>query len=113
MTTVEQHFNCLDTLRIRAAGNRQPQCECGILLEIWASGGLLQSDRAFEKSEKILIHLDGTEVEAEVQSCEEDIFGYYIRFSVDDPWFPESYQPILLKSGKCTPEVDEDTRRPD
>jgi hypothetical protein len=65
-------------------------------LEIWPSGGVLQSDTPFERREKILIHLDGAGVEAEVQNCEEDIYGYYIRFAVNDPWFPESYQPSYL-----------------
>ncbi len=49
------------------------------------------------KGEKFTIHLDGAEIEAEVQGYEEDIYGYYIRFAVDDPWFPEPYQPSYLK----------------
>ena len=98
MKTVEQYFNCLDMLCIRTAGNRGPQCECGILLEIWPSGGVIQLDSPLEKSEKFLIHLGGAEVEAEVQICEEDIYGYYIRFAVNDPWFPASYQPSYLNS---------------
>ncbi len=94
--TVEQHFNCLDMLRIGTAGDRQPPCGCGVLLEIWQSGGVLQSDTPLETSEKFLIHLDGAAIEAEVQDCEEDIYGYYIRFAVNDPWFPESYRPSYL-----------------
>ena len=93
---MEQHFNCLDMLRIGTVGNRQSQCDCGILLEIWPLGGVLQSDAHLEKREKFLIHLDGAEVEAEVQNCEEDNYGYYIRFVVNDPWFPQSYQPFYL-----------------
>jgi hypothetical protein len=93
---VEQHFNCLAMLSIETAGNRQRQCECGILLEIWSSGGVLQSDTPLEKNEKFLIHLARTEVEAEVQNCEQDIYGYYTRFAVNEPWFPQSYQPSYL-----------------
>ena len=93
---MEQHFNCLDVLRIGAAGNSQPWCECGILLEIWPSGGVLQSDKPLVTGEKFQIHLDAGEIEAEVQNYEEDVYGYYIRFAVHDPWFPESYQPSYL-----------------
>src|ERR1700730_12125217 len=96
MKTVEQHFNCLDMLCVGTAGTRRPQCECGILLEIWTSGGVLHSDTALEKSEKLLIHLDGAEVQAEVLNCEEDLYGYYIRFAVHDPWFPNLNIPSYL-----------------
>ena len=93
---MEQHFNCLDMLRICAAGSGQPWCECGILLEIWPSGGVLQSDKPLVTGEKFQIHLNAAEIEAEVQNYEEDGYGYYIRFAVQDPWFPESYQPSYL-----------------
>jgi len=83
-------------LRIGAAGGSQLWCECGILLEIWPSGGVLQSDKPLVTGEKFLIHLDAGEIEAEVQNYEEDVYGCYIRFAVHDPWFPESYQPSYL-----------------
>jgi hypothetical protein len=94
---VEQHFNCLEMLRIRTAGNPPQPCECGILLEIWPAGGVLQADNPMVKGEKFTIHLDGAEIDAEVQGYEEDIYGYYIRFAVSDPWFPKPYQPSYLK----------------
>jgi hypothetical protein len=105
--TVEQHFNCLGMLRIGTIRNRQSQCECGILLEIWPSGGVLQSDTPLEKNEKFLIHLDGAELEAEVRNCEEDIYGYYIRFAVNDPWFPESYRPSYLNPDNLETHVNQ------
>ena len=93
---VEQHYNCLDMLRIGAAGSSQPWCECGILLEIWPSGGVLQLDKPLVTGEKFQIHLDAGEIEAEVQNYEDDVYGRYIRFAVHDPWFPEPYQPSYL-----------------
>jgi hypothetical protein len=99
---VEQHFNCLDTLRIRTSGSAHRECECGILLEIWPSGGIIQADKPLEIGEKFTINLAKAEIEAEVQDHEEDIYGSYIRFAVSSPWFPESYQPSYL-----TPEMDE------
>ena len=95
---MEQHFKCLDMLHIATAGNREQQCECGILLEIWPLGGVLQLDTPLEESEKFFINLHGEQVEAEVQNCEEDMYGYNVRFAVSDPWFPESYQPSYLSS---------------
>ena len=93
---VEQHFNCLDMLRIGAAQSSQPWCECGILLEIWPSGGVLQLDKPLVTGEKFQIHLDAAEIEAEVQNYEDDVYGHYVRFAVHDPWFPEPYQPSYL-----------------
>ena len=98
---MEQHVNCLDMLRIRTAGSRR-DCECGILLEIWPSGGIIQADMPLEKGDKFTIDLAKAEIEAEVQDHEEDIYGSYIRFAVSSPWFPESYQPSYL-----TPEIPE------
>jgi hypothetical protein len=95
---VEQHFNCLDMLHIRTAGDHQLPCDCGILLEIWPSGGVLQTDKPLGTGEKFTIQLAAGEIEAEVQGCEEDMYGCYIRFAVDNPWFPISFQPSYLKS---------------
>jgi hypothetical protein len=85
-------------LHIRTAGSARPECECGILLEIWPSGGVIQADEPLEKGEKFMIQLDKVDVEAEVQDHKEDIYGSYIRFAVNSPWFPDSYQPSYLKS---------------
>ena len=89
-------------LRIRTAGSARRECECGILLEVWPSGGIIQADKPLEKGEKFTINLAKAEIEAEVQDHEEDIYGSYIRFAVSSPWFPESYQPSYL-----TPEIPE------
>jgi len=86
-------------LRIRTAASARRECECGILLEIWPSGGVIQADKPLEKGEKFTIDLAKAEIEAEVQDHEEDIYGSYIRFAVTSPWFPESYQPSHLTPG--------------
>ena len=85
-------------LHIRTAGSAPRECSCGILLEIWPSGGVIQADEPLEKGEKFTIHLPKAEIEAEVQDHEEDTYGSYIRFAVSSPWFPESYQPSYLNS---------------
>ena len=85
-------------LHIRTATSSRRECECGILLEIWRSGGVIQADKPLEKGEKFLIDLAKAEIEAEVQDHEEDLYGSYIRFAVSSPWFPESYQPSYLNS---------------
>jgi hypothetical protein len=97
---VDQHFNCLEMLRIRTTADLPLQCACGILLEIWQSGGVLQTDKPLGKGEKFMIYLDGGQIEAEVQGYEEDTYGCYIRFEVHDPWFPASFQPSYLKESE-------------
>lgn len=95
---MESHFNCLDMLHIRTADSASKQCACGVLLEIWPSGGVIQADQPLEKGEKFMIRLPKAEIEAEVQGHEEDIYGSYIQFAVSSPWFPEFYQPSYLHS---------------
>jgi len=96
-TFVERHFNCLEMVHIRTTRVGQLPCVCAILLEIWPSGGVVQTDKPLVKGEKFMIQLDGGEIEVEVQDCETDIYGCYIRFAIDNPWLPISFQPSYLK----------------
>ena len=93
----QQHFFCMDVLHIKAAKGSGAHCDCGVLLEIWPSGGILQSDEPLAKGERFTVSFDDGQVEAEAQGYEQDEFGYYIKFAVGEPWFPESYHPQYLQ----------------
>ena len=93
---MEQQFYCLDLLPIRTFRANQLECNCGILLEIWPSGGVLHADEPMVKGQKFTISVNGSQVEAEIESSQQDGYGFYLEFKVREPWFPESYQPPYL-----------------
>jgi hypothetical protein len=93
---VEQQFYCLDCLPIQTFPASQLECVCGILLEIWPSGGLIHADEPMVKGQKFTISVNGSQVEAEIESSQQDGYGSYLAFKVSKPWFPESYQPPYL-----------------
>lgn len=99
---MEQHFSCLDLFWISwtpALGGRQ--CTYGALLEIWPSGGVIQTDRSIGIGEAFLISVPGAQLEARVAGSDQDEYGCYLRFEVTDPWFPVNYQPPYL-AGVCS-----------
>jgi hypothetical protein len=97
MTNAEPHFFCMDVLHIESAAASQPLTD-GVLLEIWPSGGVIQADEPLQAGEKFTVAFEGGQVEAEVESYQQDAFGYYIQFAVSKPWFPDVYQPYYLKA---------------
>ena len=93
---MEQQFYCLDVVHIQTSRASRLECDCGVLLEIWRSGGVIHSDEPMAKGQRFKILVDGRQVEAEVQSFQQDEYGFYVAFKVNAPWFPESYQPPYL-----------------
>jgi len=91
-----ERFYCLDLLPIQTFPVNQLECVCGILLEIWPSGGVIHADEPMVKGQKFTISVKGGPVEAEVESSEQDGYGFYLAFKVKEPWFPGSYQPPYL-----------------
>jgi hypothetical protein len=95
----EERFLCLDMLRvswINASG--RASADCTILMEIWDSGAILQSETAIPEQAILTISAPGGPVQAEVTSCMQDPYGFLIRVTVDPSqnWFPKSYQPVHL-----------------
>lgn len=74
------------------------QTGSAILLEVWDTGGLLQTD--FETPPDYVVRLSYAQGTARgrVASCVKDEFGYLIEFAVDsaEAWFPEAYRPPYL-----------------
>jgi hypothetical protein len=90
-----EHVQCLDMLRVESAsGSAQPFHECAILLEIWDSGGLLQTSMAIREETIISIRSIADGLPAKVVSCEQDDYGFLVKIAISEPgWFPESYTP--------------------
>jgi hypothetical protein len=90
-----EHIHCLDLFQIASSpGTGKPFCDCAILLEIWDTGGLLQTNVAIPCDTVISIPAIGDGIQAKVISCQQDEFGYMLEISVcDQEWFPEVYTP--------------------
>jgi hypothetical protein len=93
-----QHYLCLDLLSATFEGPAPVQTGSAILLEIWETGGLLQT--GFETPPDYAVCLSSSQgtVLGRVASCVEDEYGYLVEFAVDSPkdWFPEGYRPPYL-----------------
>jgi hypothetical protein len=91
-----EHQLCLDMLKVtwrNSLGN--PTSDCAILLEIWNTGGLVQVTTSIPPGSMLEIKTKSTTTPARVISCEQDDFGFVVRFASEDAksWFPNSYQP--------------------
>lgn len=90
-----EHIHCLDMFRVTAPpGGMNSFSDCAILLEIWAFGGLLQTNIAIPERTIISIPSVGAGILAKVVSCHQDDFGFMVEIEVNSPgWFPEGYIP--------------------
>ena len=71
----------------------QRKSSCGILLEVWRTGGLLHVDDSIPPGTVISMMVAGQEMTAEVEGYETDEFGCYLTLKVHEPWFPLRYNP--------------------
>jgi hypothetical protein len=98
------HYLCLDVLRLSCKGASRAFCDCAILLEIWDTGGLVQTSEAIAKGSVVDVAPpqgavpDGS-VRAIVTSCKADDYGYIVEIEVDPSanWFPAGYNPPYLR----------------
>jgi hypothetical protein len=79
---------------------------CGTLLEVWPSGGVIQTEEPIAKGETFKIGVNGTQLEARVENYEQDEYGCYLQFGLAEPWFPENYQPAYLMRLKSHEETE-------
>ena len=93
-----QHLQCLDTFRVESAsGAVNPFRDCAILLEIWETGGLLQTSIALPENTHLNIPSIGHGVSARVVSCQQDDYGFLEEIEIVSPeWFPQNYTPPYL-----------------
>jgi len=100
-TNSDLHYKCYDIFPINwpATSIDDQRSDCGILLEIWRTGGLVHSGIPIPEG---LIELapQGYAIQGQVVSCEPDEhYGFLVQVSVDpnDNWFPDSYCPVYLR----------------
>jgi hypothetical protein len=74
-------------------------CDCAILLEIWDSGGLLQTSNSIAEGSIVDLASPQGPVRATVSSCEADDYGHLVEITVDPSasWFPAGYNPPYLR----------------
>jgi hypothetical protein len=92
---MDERFWCLDALSISWTGGTE-QRVCGTLLEVWSSGGVIQTEEPIAKGETFTISLHGAQLEARVEKYERDEYGCYLEFRLAGPWFPANYEPPYL-----------------
>lgn len=97
---VEQgRYLCLDVLRVSSAGCSKVFCDCAILLEVWDTGGLLQTSDAIAQGSVLDLASPQGSVRAKVNSCTTDEYGCLVEITVEpsSSWFPVGYNPPYLK----------------
>lgn len=94
------HVSCLDMLRVESVVGAGSQFhDCAILLEIWSSGGLLQTTIAIPEHTRIYLPSVSGGIEAEVECCAQDAYGFLVQIATPARgWFPDSYTPSLMLS---------------
>jgi hypothetical protein len=105
-TRLAQHYFCLDvvnaTFQEPASAGTPPAKSArtldATLLEIWDTGGLLQTDSAVAQGCTVCLSSPDTTVHGYVSSCVQDEYGFLVEFAVPttEPWFPASYRPPYL-----------------
>jgi len=98
METTQRQF-CLDMLKVSWVGtDGSKKTDCGIILEIEPTGGLVQTTAAIPCSSEITLDTGLGLVQGHVTNCEEDAYGFVVNFVIDDRlknWFPEYVPPFL------------------
>lgn len=92
-------FLCLDMLRVSwVSAFGRATSECAILMEIWGSGVVLQTETEIPKDSILTLMTPNGPVCAKVTACGRDDYGFLIEVKVDssERWFPNSYCPADL-----------------
>jgi hypothetical protein len=95
----QHHFLCLDMLRVSWVNpSGRATCECAIVMEVWSSGAVLQTETAILEDSIVTLSTPNGQVCAKVTTCRQDDYGFLIGMSVDpsEHWFPDSYCPADL-----------------
>jgi hypothetical protein len=101
---IDVRYECLDVFPIKwpNAGIEEHDSD-GILLEIWRTGGTIQTNLPIPEGSWVELAPTGHTIEAQVICCEQDDYGFIVSVSVNqnqyDHWFPQSYCPPYLQRG--------------
>jgi hypothetical protein len=74
----------------------------GILVEIWKTGGIVQTSTAIPTGSWVELAPNSRHtIQAQVTGCEQDDYGFLVSISVNQSqyqnWFPQSYCPQYLR----------------
>jgi hypothetical protein len=97
-------YFCLDLIRVTWKDASTTLCDCASLLEVWESGGLLQTSAAIPQGSELIVASPHGSFRAIVNSCETDEYGNLLEIKVDPSgsWFPSGYNPpYLLRSDEA------------
>jgi hypothetical protein len=100
---IDVHYECLDVFSIKSpsAGIEDHGLESGILVEIWRTGGMVQTSLAIAEGSWVELTPAGRTIAAQVTSCEQDEYGFLVSVTINqdqyDNWFPHSYCPPHLR----------------
>lgn len=105
--STEVHYPCLDLFPVKwePKGIDEQSSESGILVEIWATGGVFHTSLPWPEGSLVELSPAGHVIQAQVDSCQqEDGFGFLVSVSVQpeqhEQWFPQSYCPPQLDKGE-------------
>jgi hypothetical protein len=99
ITGSDDHFLCLDMLCVSwVSASGRASSECAIVMEVWGSGAILQTEIAIPKDSNLTLAAPNGPVCAKVTACSRDDYGFLIQMNVDpsERWFPNSYCPADL-----------------
>jgi hypothetical protein len=90
-------YFCMDLLRV-SWGQSPSQSESAVLLEVWNTGGLMQTEAALPADSSAVLTFSGGVARCRITSCAQDDYGYLIEFSTDPGgnWFPAYSPPYLV-----------------
>jgi len=92
-----EHLQCLDTFRVEFLAGAVKLHDCAILLEIWESGALLQTNVAIPADTYLNMPSIGHGISAKVSCCQQDDYGFLVQIEIADPdWFPKNYTPPYI-----------------
>jgi len=95
----DEHFLCLDMLCVSwSSGAVRASSECAIVMEIWRSGAILQTDAAIPKDAVVTLAAPAGPVHAKVSDCSQDDYGFLVEVvpETSEQWFPDAYRPVHL-----------------
>jgi hypothetical protein len=97
----DTRHECLDMFPLKwsVTGTKEECSDCGILLEIWRTGGLVQTGVPIPVGSRVEFALTGRTVQGQATVCIQDEYGFLVQVSVhqSDHWFPQSYCPPYLR----------------
>lgn len=95
----DEHFLCLDMVCVSwASGSLKAYSECAIVMEIWRTGAILQTDAAIPPDVVVTLAAPSGPVHAKVSECTQDDYGFLVEVVLppSEQWFPNAYKPIHL-----------------